>query len=585
MKIITKLGCFVWLAISAASTQATTVTNVCAGFGHSLFIKSDGSLWGMGYNGYGELGDGTTNWTLVPKQSLPGGVTAVAIGYFHSVFIKSGGSLWGAGHNEYGELGDGTTNNVLVPKQLVAGGVVAIAATYYQTFYVKSDGSLWGMGNNTYGQLGAGTNDFVYTPVEIVASGVTAVAPGLQHTLFTKTDGSLWAMGDNSQGAFGDGTTNSSIIPRQIFASGVTTISAGKDNSLFQMCNESLWGMGNNFFGTLGTGGQDKHERPAGLFPSGVALISTSVYYHSLVVMSDSTLLAMGLNFYGQLGLGTNLILVSPQFVATNVVAISAGYYYSLFIKSDGTLWGMGDNIGGVLGDGSLQGINVPEQIVPLVLIPNGGFERGDFSSWTASGNLAYSGVSINPSFVHSGTYGAEMGTGGAMVFLSQTVRTAPGSNYVVSFWLNCPGGSPNQFQVSWDGVQLFSQNNLPASGWTNFQFVVTASSTNAALSFGFRNDPFYFGLDDVTVLPQSLAAKPSLMGINLAGTNLTLNGANGSLGATYSTLMSTNVAKPLNQWTPVATNVLGASGNFTITVTNGASLNAAQRFYILQLQ
>ena len=238
-----------------------------------------------------------------------------------------------------------------------------------------------------------------------------------------------------------------------------------------------------------------------------------------------------------------------------------------------------------MLGDSSEEKSFFPEQIVPLVLIPNGGFERGDFSSWTASGNLAYSGVSINPSFVHSGTYGAEMGTGGAMVFLSQTVRTAPGSNYVISFWLTCPGGSPNQFLVSWNGVQIFNQTNMPATGWTNFQFILTANSTNAALSFGFRNDPFYFGLDDVTVLPQSLAAKPSLVGINLSGTNLTLNGANGLLGATYSTLTSTNVAKPLNQWTPVATNVLGASGNFTITVTNGTSLNAAQRFYILQLQ
>jgi hypothetical protein len=283
---------------------------------------------------------------------------------------------------------------------------------------------------------------------------------------------------------------------------------------------------------------------------------------------------------------GTNDYSVSPRLVATNVVAISAGYYYSLFIKSDGTLWGMGRSENGQLGDGSQQAINIPEQIVPLVLVPNGGFERGDFSSWTTTGHFATSGVRSNPLYVHSGAYGAQMGPSGSPGFLSQTVRTTPGSNYVVSFWLNCLGGTPNQFMAFWGGVQLFNQNDLPAIGWTNFQFVVTASSTNAVLSFGFRNDPSYFGLDDVTVLPQSLAlAQPSLVGINLAGTNLALNGANGLLGATYSTLMSTNVTKPLSQWTPVATNVLGASGNFTITVTNGASLNAAQRFYILQLQ
>jgi hypothetical protein len=47
---------------------------------------------------------------------------------------------------------------------------------------------------------------------------------------------------------------------------------------------------------------------------------------------------------------------------------------------------------------------------------------------------------------------------------------------------------------------------------------------------------------------------------------------------------MSTNVALPFSQWTPVATNVLNASGNFTITATNAVNRNIPKRFYILKM-
>jgi len=66
------------------------VTKVATGENDTLFLKSDGSLWGMGLNSYGELGDGTTVEQDNPEQIVPSGVTAMAVGAFHSLFLKSG---------------------------------------------------------------------------------------------------------------------------------------------------------------------------------------------------------------------------------------------------------------------------------------------------------------------------------------------------------------------------------------------------------------------------------------------------------------------------------------------------------------
>ncbi|HEX3716861.1 MAG TPA: leucine-rich repeat protein [Verrucomicrobiae bacterium] len=74
------------------------------------------------------------------------------------------------------------------------------------------------------------------------------------------------------------------------------------------------------------------------------------------------------------------------------------------------------------------------------------------------------------------------------------------------------------------------------------------------------------------------------ISGVSVSGGNLVLDGTNGVAGATYVVLASTNLALPLSQWTPTATNFLGASGNFSITVSNAVDSQFSKRFYILQM-
>jgi hypothetical protein len=85
-------------------------------------------------------------------------------------------------------------------------------------------------------------------------------------------------------------------------------------------------------------------------------------------------------------------------------------------------------------------------------------------------------------------------------------------------------------------------------------------------------------------LLSGASSAQPSITNIGISRASLLLSGANGAPGQTFYVLSSPNVSLPLNRWTPVATNVLSASGSFSIVVPNIVSPSNPQEFYILQL-
>ena len=51
----------------------------------------------------------------VPGGSSGGSAVAVAAGQYHSLFVKADGTLWAMGDNENGQLGNGTTTTSSVP--------------------------------------------------------------------------------------------------------------------------------------------------------------------------------------------------------------------------------------------------------------------------------------------------------------------------------------------------------------------------------------------------------------------------------------------------------------------------------------
>ena len=126
---------------------------------HSLILKNDGTVWGCGYNNYGQLGNGTTtNRTTLVRMTNATDVKAIACGNYHSLILKNDGTVWSCGSNNNGQLGNGTnTDRTTLVRMTNATDVKAIACGSTYSLILKEDGTVWGCGRNNIGQLGDGT--------------------------------------------------------------------------------------------------------------------------------------------------------------------------------------------------------------------------------------------------------------------------------------------------------------------------------------------------------------------------------------------------------------------------------------------
>ena len=139
----------------------------------------------------------------------------MAGGYGHTVAIRADGTLWSWGRNQEGQLGDGTTTGHATPAQVGSATTWAtVDAAFGHTVAVRTNGTLWAWGLNDDGELGDGTTATRTAPVQI-GSDTTwrSVAVSDDHSLATRTNGTLWTWGANAGGQLGDGTTTGRTAP------------------------------------------------------------------------------------------------------------------------------------------------------------------------------------------------------------------------------------------------------------------------------------------------------------------------------------------------------------------------------------
>ena len=334
----------VYLPTVVGLPGGVTPTGGAAGGDHSLVIGSNGVLYAWGLGTDGQLGNGTTNSSLTAVQvSLPLGVVpvSVAAGQDHSLALGSNNKLYAWGYNGFGQLGNGTTTNADAPVAVaLPSGVTATAVSAGANFSlaVGSDGNVYAWGDGNLGALGDGSMNESKTPVKVsLPSGVTAsaIAAGGSFGMAIGSNGNLYSWGDGDNGQLGNNTTTFTSTPVKVnMPSGVTAsvISAGDDHSLAIGSNDVMYAWGFGADGQLGNGGVKNEKVPVVVsMPAGVTAVAIAGGLdHSLAIGSDGNIYAWGEDGAGELGNGgtTNSdtpVQVSLPAFAHPPIAVFAG--------------------------------------------------------------------------------------------------------------------------------------------------------------------------------------------------------------------------------------------------------------------
>ena len=79
---------------------------------HSLILKNDGTLWGCGWNGHGNLGlgDRSHRYTFTQITTNTDNIKSIYCDGNQTFILKNDGTLWGTGRNDFGNLGLKDTN-------------------------------------------------------------------------------------------------------------------------------------------------------------------------------------------------------------------------------------------------------------------------------------------------------------------------------------------------------------------------------------------------------------------------------------------------------------------------------------------
>jgi alpha-tubulin suppressor-like RCC1 family protein len=225
------------------NTTGKTPVQVISGAGHTVVLMTDGTIYAVGDNASGQLGNGTTTGanTLTLMTNNTGRVPIrISAGEHQTVVLMADYSIYGTGGNFWGQLGIGTngtgtnvTTLTLVNNTNWSGKVPrSISCGHTHMIVLMTDGTIFGTGLNSNGELGNGNNTNRNT-LGLISNTTTktirTVSCAGNHTMFLMTDNTVWGTGYNGEGTLGDGTTTNRNT--------LTQLTSSSTYNIFQLCD------------------------------------------------------------------------------------------------------------------------------------------------------------------------------------------------------------------------------------------------------------------------------------------------------------------------------------------------------------
>lgn len=297
------------------------IQQVSAGGSHTCVLTVAGGVICFGWNGDGQLGDGTTTstGTGIYALGLWNGVQAIAAGDSHTCALADAGTVkcWGAGYKN--SSGKSTPVDIpgltgvdaistgknyscgLMSSKLKcwsgAGSVADIPLGQFAVWKAVSvgDGSTCGVvkslargggtsvrcwGSNNYGELGDGTKTDSATPVDVQGSdGFTAVTVGKDFACALTDAGGVKCWGRNDSGQLGDSTHTQRSTPVDVvgLASGGQAVDAGTWSACALTAAGEVKCWGNGASGQVGDGFFSSWDKPVSVAAIGPNTLTISI--------------------------------------------------------------------------------------------------------------------------------------------------------------------------------------------------------------------------------------------------------------------------------------------------------------------
>ena len=349
--------------------------------GYMCGRTSQNNVWCWGSNGYGVLGDGTTNDNYSPQEvSGLSNVIQISAGYTHACAVVDAGqntgqgtiSCWG--NNSQGQAGSTGGGTVLSPASINGSisNFTQVSAGFELSCALTSTGEVYCWGAGSYGQLGNNATSDTDTPVrvqnlpDIRQDPAVQVTAGVETACARTSRGSIYCWGNNNRGQMANGSSSgiqqtAIAIPNPSRVNSWTDV----DINVYTICavadDATVYCWGENDDGQAGTGTDPttspvRINTPAGSALSGISEVSAG-FKHSCA-RSSSNVFCWGKNDNGELGNGTT----NQSSTAVEVVNLSdptqltTSAEYSCAMRAAGGLVCWGSNDDGNFGTGAAGG-------------------------------------------------------------------------------------------------------------------------------------------------------------------------------------------------------------------------------------